>query len=103
MHPIFARRGGLTSYFAAWLPLAALLVGLLALAASWPWGEATAVGLPLTLAHAALGLSAFYVCRANPVRPDAALRPAAGVGLAAAVSSASGLRPPSSSIGVPEN
>jgi two-component system sensor histidine kinase AlgZ len=62
MHPILAFRGRLGPYLAAWVPLAALLAGLLHIAGA-PWLEAGVIALPLALAYAFICLAAWYPCR----------------------------------------
>ncbi len=95
MHPFLNRRGWFRLYLAAWAPLALLVAALLALA-GLPPVEALAVGLPLVLVYSQIGLSAWYVCRALPLRFEResgwdgweeALRPVVTLGAAAAVSS----------------
>ncbi len=95
MHPFLHRRGWFRLYLAAWAPLALLVAALLALAGLPPL-EALAVGLPLVLVYSQIGLSAWYVCRALPLRFESgtggegweeALRPVVTLGAAAAVSS----------------
>ncbi len=69
MHPIFAGRGRLGLYLLGWSPLAALIVVLLVWRGELLWGEAALVGLPLAYLFAYLCLSAWYLCRALPLRP----------------------------------
>ena len=68
MHPIFAGRGRLGLYLLGWSPLAALIVVLLVWRGELSWGEAALVGLPLAYLFAYLCLSAWYLCRALPLR-----------------------------------
>ncbi len=68
MHPILAHRGRLLPYLAACAPLALILTGLLARPGALALGEAAALGFPLTLAFAFMGLSAWYPCRRLPVK-----------------------------------
>lgn len=67
MHPILARRGRLLPYLAACAPVAAIVTALLAQPGGLPFAEAAALAVPLTLAYAFLGLSAWYVCRRFPL------------------------------------
>jgi sensor histidine kinase YesM len=62
MHPILAYRGRLGPYLAAWVPLAALLAGLLYIAGA-PWLEAAVVAFPLAVVYAFICLAAWYPCR----------------------------------------
>jgi hypothetical protein len=48
---------------AAWLPLAGILAGLLALSGQLSWGESSALSVLLALLYALMGLSTWYVCR----------------------------------------
>lgn len=68
MHPILAKRDRLTIYMAAWLPVAAMLAGMLVLSSGSPWKEAVALALPLLVIYAFLCLTAWYPCRALPLR-----------------------------------
>ena len=67
MHPILARPRQLGLYLLAWVPLAALLVYLLAGTGELNWREATALVFPLCLVYAFVCLSAWYPCRATPL------------------------------------
>ncbi len=67
MHPILARKGRLGPYLAAWVPLCAILTGLLARPGAFSLAEAAAVAFPLTILYAFLGLSAWYPCRSLPL------------------------------------
>ena len=66
MHPILGNVRRLALYLVAWIPLAALVVYLLATAAGLSWGEAAAVGFPLCLPYAFVCLSSWYMCRFSP-------------------------------------
>jgi sensor histidine kinase YesM len=88
MHPLLADRGRFFLYLAAWVPMAGLLVGLLAVAGIYPWPEASAVVLPLDLAYAFVCLAAYHVCEAAPLG-SAGLARIAATQLGAAVLSAS--------------
>jgi hypothetical protein len=68
MHPILGERGKLGLYLAAWVPVGAVLAGLLGLSGRMPWPEAWALALPLSLAYAFVCLNAWYLCRALPLR-----------------------------------
>ncbi len=74
MHPIFEQRRGLGLYLLAWLPMAALLGGLLGLIGGSSWVEATALAVPLTVVYAFLCLAAWYPCRALPLDQADTLR-----------------------------
>ncbi len=74
MHPILAQRDRLTIYMAAWLPVAAMLAGMLVLSAGSPWAEAVVLVLPLSIVYAFLCLTAWYPCRALPLRGTSAAK-----------------------------
>ncbi len=67
MHPILARRNRLLLYLAAWVPVAALLSGLLVYSGRLAWAAAFAFALPMSAIYAFLCLSAWYMCRTFPV------------------------------------
>jgi two-component system sensor histidine kinase AlgZ len=67
MHPILDRPGRLLPYLAACLPVAAIVAALLARPGGLDLPEAAALALPLTLAYAFMGLSAWYICRRFPL------------------------------------
>src|SRR5262249_24196101 len=82
MHPILAHRRRLGAYLTAWLPVAAVLTGLLARPGAMPPGPAAALALPLTVLYAFLGLAAWYPARAMPLPRGraGALAPTHGAG-----------------------
>jgi two-component system sensor histidine kinase AlgZ len=67
MHPVLAYRGRLGPYLAAWVPLGALVAGLLWIAGA-PWPEAAAIAFPMALVYAFICLAAWYPCRAASPR-----------------------------------
>jgi hypothetical protein len=67
MHPILSRRGRLFPYLAACAPLAVIVAALLARPGGLFLGEAAALGLPLTIAYAFIGLSTWYPCKQFPL------------------------------------
>lgn len=67
MHPILSRIGRLGLYLLAWVPLAAMLVYLLASSGEMRWLEAGALVAPLCLLYAFICLSAWYSCRSTPL------------------------------------
>ena len=71
MHPFLTSVRGLGLYLLAWIPLAGLLVALLAVPGHLEWRDAIALCVPLCLVYAFLCLSAWYVCRALPIREGA--------------------------------
>jgi signal transduction histidine kinase len=73
VHPILAHRGRLLPYLAACAPLAAIVTALLARPGGLFLGESVALAVPLTLAYAFMGLSAWYPCRQLPPNRSRAL------------------------------
>src|SRR5919109_4167696 len=67
MHPILVHPRQLGLYLLAWLPLAGMLVYLLAGIGGLNWREAAALVLPLCLVYAFVCLSAWYPCRVTPL------------------------------------
>ena len=67
MHPFFARPRQLGLYLLAWIPLAAILVYLLAASGGISWREAASLTIPLCAVYAFVCLSAWYPCRALPL------------------------------------
>jgi LytS/YehU family sensor histidine kinase len=63
MHPILASRERTVLYLSAWLPIAALLTGILARGGDMSWLEALAIAAPLCLLYAFMCLAAWYICR----------------------------------------
>ena len=67
MHPLLARPGALAVYFLAWVPLTAILGGLLVLAGGLSLLEAAVVSPLLTGVYAFVCLSSWYLCVAFPI------------------------------------
>ncbi len=67
MHPLFLRRRQLGLYLLAWIPLAGILIYLLAEGGGLTLLEATAITIPLCLVYAFVCLAAWYPCRATPL------------------------------------
>lgn len=84
MHPILTRPERLALYTGAWLVLGALVAATLSRQGlSLP--EALVLVVPLFLVHSFISLSAWYVCRAVPLRTSGLLRVAGSAALAASV------------------
>jgi hypothetical protein len=66
MHPFLAR-GRLGPYFAAWLPIGALLTALVRLAGAASWLEAAVLVAPLAVVYAFICLASWYPCRSLPL------------------------------------
>ncbi|HLA77303.1 MAG TPA: histidine kinase [Vicinamibacteria bacterium] len=88
MHPLTADRRRFGLYLLAWGFAGAALAWLLVMSGRFPWLEAVALGLPLCLLYAFISLSAFYLCRAVPLRDAGVPRLLATHSAAAAVASA---------------
>ena len=84
MHPFFSRPGRLAAYLGASLIVAALIAAVLT-RLGLSWLEAVSLLLPLTLVYSFVCLSAWYVCRAAPLRPGGMGRVVASCALAAFV------------------
>src|SRR5258708_1990109 len=73
MHPILSRFRQLGLYLLAWVPLAGILVYLLARAGE-SWMLAAALTVPLCIVYAFLCLAAWYPCRATPLESSGFLK-----------------------------
>ena len=87
MHPILSRVGRLAAYLAVWL-VAGVLLAAVFTSQGLGWFDALALLLPLCLVYAFVCLSAWYVCRATPLRTSSAGRVLASSALAALVGGA---------------
>src|ERR1700758_2077327 len=67
MHPILGQLRRLGFYALAWIPLAAILLYLLAALGGLSWERAAALAIPLCVVYAFVCLSAFYSCRGTPL------------------------------------
>jgi two-component system sensor histidine kinase AlgZ len=74
MHPILGQLRRLIPYLLGWLPLAGMLVYLLAVPGGLTWIEAFALGVPLCLLYGFMCLSAWYSCRWTPLERIGALQ-----------------------------
>ncbi len=72
MHPILARRERLFPYLLGWLPVAALVAGMLTRRSGWL--EALLLVVPLLTVYAFGCLAAWYPCRALPLLTTAIAR-----------------------------
>jgi signal transduction histidine kinase len=68
MHPIFAARGRILLYLAAWIPIVALLTYLMWASGGTPWLQNAAVLAPACVLFAFACLSAWPICRVRPLR-----------------------------------
>src|SRR5450432_1729255 len=74
MHPLLTRRSYLGAYLGVWIPLAGLLVFLIAVSGGIGAFEATVILAPMAVLFAAACLSAWYTCRATPLRSSGVTR-----------------------------
>ncbi len=73
MHPILTRPERLALYLGAWVVVGILIAGVLN-RQGLTFAEALVLVLPLFLVYSFICLSAWYVCRAVPLRTSGALR-----------------------------
>lgn len=74
MHPLLTRRSYLGAYLAVWIPLGCLLVFLVKVSGGIGTLEATVLLAPMAVLFAAACLSAWYTCRATPLRTSGIAR-----------------------------
>lgn len=67
MHPLLGYRRRMGLYLLAWVPVTALLAGLLHAGAGADWFHAVGLALPLALVFAFGSLSQWYICRVLPL------------------------------------
>ena len=87
MHPLFSRGAPLALYVLAWLVAGAIAAEILRLVVPQPATLALAYAVPLGLVYGFIVLSAWWVCRANPLA-NGRLGRAASSQLAAALQAA---------------
>src|SRR5262245_22775475 len=85
MHPLFTSLRRLATYLIGWL-IVAVLMAAVSTRLGLSWLEALTLLVPLFLVYSFVCLSAWYVCRAAPLRPGSGLRVIASCGFAAIVS-----------------
>jgi two-component system, LytTR family, sensor histidine kinase AlgZ len=73
-------------YFAAWLPIAALLTQVVVRAGTIGWTEAASIVFPMCLVYAFICQASWYLCSAIPLREKDIFRLLASHGTAAVVS-----------------
>jgi hypothetical protein len=74
LHPVLYRRGYLGAYLGVWLILAWLLVFLLSVSGGIGFDEVLALLVPMSLLYAGVCLSAWYACKATPLRTSGVAR-----------------------------
>jgi sensor histidine kinase YesM len=70
MHPLLASGAALTIYLAGWVPLAALVVYVLAASGNLGWMASIAITVPACSLYAFICLSPWYMVRNAPLRGD---------------------------------
>ena len=88
MHPLLTGRLRQALYFAGWVGIGALLAAVLGALSPRPLGQIVVLIAPLLLFYAFACLSAWWVCRANPLAttpPERLLAVIAGASIQAAV------------------
>lgn len=74
MHPLLTPISRFGYYLLAWVPLAAILIYLLAVPGKMGWLEAAALMIPLCLLYQFVCLSAWYSCKSAPLQRSTSQR-----------------------------
>jgi two-component system sensor histidine kinase AlgZ len=74
MHPLLTPISRYGIYLLAWMPLAGILIYLLAAPGKLGWLETTVLIVPLCLIYQFVCLSAWYTCKATPLQGSSFLR-----------------------------
>lgn len=74
MHPLLAKPARVVLYLLSWLASGVLLAALLRAIAPRPWLDAVAFAVPVSLFLGFMVLSAWWVCRSNPLSGGAGPR-----------------------------
>ncbi len=74
MHPLLTPINRFGLYLLAWVPLAGILIYLLAVPGRLGWLDATSLTVPLCLIYQFVCLSAWYSCKAVPIQKSTAQR-----------------------------
>src|SRR5580704_3839627 len=74
MHPLLTPINRFPLYLFAWVPLAGILIYLMAVPGRLGWLDATALIVPLCLIYQFVCLSAWYSCKAVPIQKSTAQR-----------------------------
>jgi sensor histidine kinase YesM len=86
VHTILANRRRSALYVAAWIPIGALLIGIVARGGGMSLTEAAVILIPMVGLYAFICQSSWYLCSAVPLRESGLLRLCATHATAAAVS-----------------
>src|SRR3984957_15847018 len=74
MHPLLTPINRFGLYLLAWVPLAGILIYLMAVPGRLGWLDATVLIIPLCLIYQFVCLSAWYSCKAAPIQKSTAQR-----------------------------
>jgi len=74
MHPLLTPFSRYGYYLLAWVPLAAILVYLMAVPGKLGWTDAAVLIVPLCLVYQFVCLSAWYSCKSAPLQRNTSLR-----------------------------
>src|ERR1022692_4856007 len=74
MHPLLVSGAALAIYLVGWVPLAALLVYVLAASGNLGWEASAAIVIPACVVYAFVCLSPWYLVRMTPLRSSAVTR-----------------------------
>jgi len=87
MNPILARGDRLVLYLGGWVVIGGLLASALARPGGLAWGQTLVILVPLSLVYGFVCLSAWYVCRATPLKTSGGLTLLVNISGAAVVAS----------------
>jgi two-component system, LytTR family, sensor histidine kinase AlgZ len=87
VHPILTSRNRTIAYVAAWIPVAALLIGIVTRGGAISIGEAATILVPMCFIYAFICQASWYLCAAVPIRQTGTARLMSTHLTAAAVSS----------------
>ncbi|MGB2640525.1 MAG: histidine kinase [Candidatus Acidiferrum sp.] len=74
MHPLLKPISRYAIYLSGWTPLAGILIYILALPGKLGWRDATVLVIPLCIVYQFVCLSAWYSCKAAPLRKTPVMR-----------------------------
>jgi len=86
VHPILTNRSRTLLYLASWIPVALLLMGIVARGGAMPWSEAALILIPMCLVYAFICQASWYLRSAAPLRESDIVRLLTTHASAAAVS-----------------
>src|SRR4029077_15702919 len=85
MHPLLTPINRFGLYLLAWVPLAGILIYVMAVPGKLGWLDAAVLIIPLCLIYQFVCLSAWYSCKAAPIQKSSGQRPWRPHVLAAAI------------------